>query len=589
MDTRWSYNTKLVVVIVLLVLTAGFLLTFKHAIPPLLISLVLAYLLKPPVDFIVRRTGWPRGLAIIAIYLLILAVIAVMPIVFTPSLIALFSGVRIDFQSLAPLFGSLNESVITLGPTTINLGELLQQALQGLQNLVAPFATGAFQVVAGVASTIFWLVFVVVVVFWLLKDSNRLEGWLFDHIPKPYREEIAQLMRELGHIWGNFFRGEIVLALSVGSMAGISMFILGVSNALMLGVLAGLMEFIPTIGPPIATIPAVIIAYIAGSSWLPLSNFVLALIVILVYVVIFQIEQLYLLPRIMGRRVRLHPGIVFVGTIIGAVRFGVLGVLLAAPVIASVREIGNYLYCKLLDIEPYAELREREQVDIEWRGMIRGYPIAGVLFDLDGTLADTDDQAVEKIARKLGRLQRIFPNRDARPLVRHWLMVAEGPINWMITHFDRVDLDDELFRLNRWLREALGYHKPESMRLIPGVDATLRELRQSYRLALVTTRDRATAEHFLNEHGLAELFDAVVTADDVQRLKPHPEPVLTAIAQLELQPEQCVMVGDTSVDVLAGQAAGARTIAVLCGFGQRQDLEGADLVLESTTELTNWL
>ena len=87
---------------------------------------------------------------------------------------------------------------------------------------------------------------------------------------------------------------------------------------------------------------------------------------------------------------------------------------------------------------------------------------------------------------------------------------------------------------------------------------------------------RATAVHFLEQHGLTQLFDTVVASDDVRRLKPHPEPVQLAAANLGLEPAACVMVGDTTVDIHAAHAAGARSVAVLCGFGSERELSDAD-------------
>ena len=589
MNTRWSSTTKLLVIIALFLIGAWLLLRFSAVIPPLLISFILAYLLKSPTDWIVRRSGAPRGLAIITIYLIILVILALAPVLATPSVLAITSNINIDIESLAPLLEKLSAQTYVIGPWQIEVPDLSQPLLQGLQNLVQPFATGAFQVVSSVASSLLWGTFVLVVVFWLIKDSHKLEVWFLDRLPKSYREEFTTLFHDLGAIWGSFFRGELVLALVVGTLVGVSMWVLGIEHALLLGIISGLMEFIPTVGPVIATIPAVLIAWFGGSSWLPVSNPILTLIVIIVYIIVFQVEQLYLLPRVVGGRVRLHPGVVFVGTVVGAFFFGLLGVLLAAPVIASTRLLGSYIYRKLMDLEPFAAIPGTDPEAIEWRGMIHGYPITTILIDLDGTIADTDDQMVETIAERLGILQRIFPGDDATPFIRHFLLMVEGPVNWFITRSDRLDLDDEVFRLNRWIRQALGYQRSEELQIIPGVADTLLELSRKYELGLVTTRNRETTEKFLTDQGLIELFAVIITRDDVQRLKPHPEPILLAMAKLDAEADRCVMVGDTSVDVLAARAAGINSIAVLCGFGQRRDLKDADIILDSTTELTQRL
>jgi predicted PurR-regulated permease PerM len=115
------------------------------------------------------------------------------------------------------------------------------------------------------------------------------------------------------------------------------------------------LEIIPNIGPTIAAIPAVLIAYFQGSTYLPLSNGWFALLVIGLYVVIQQLENNILVPRIIGRSLNLHPLVVIIGAIAGASLAGVLGMFLAAPILASLRTLGNYVNCKLLDLEPFDE------------------------------------------------------------------------------------------------------------------------------------------------------------------------------------------------------------------------------------------
>jgi HAD superfamily hydrolase (TIGR01509 family) len=117
----------------------------------------------------------------------------------------------------------------------------------------------------------------------------------------------------------------------------------------------------------------------------------------------------------------------------------------------------------------------------------------------------------------------------------------------------------------------------------------LTTLAERYRLAVVTSRSRREADAFLAQYGLSDIFHAVVTRSDVRRLKPHPMPVRMAADKLGVPPEQCVMVGDTGVDMRSAQAAGALMIGVLCGFGEMNDFEDADLVIDSPAQLGEWL
>ena len=125
---------------------------------------------------------------------------------------------------------------------------------------------------------------------------------------------------------------------------------------------------------------------------------------------------------------------------------------------------------------------------------------------------------------------------------------------------------------------------------VPGVLETIHALYQSYRLGVVTTRSRADALAFVRQFGLEALFELAATREDTERLKPHPEPIWHAASALGLVPQQCVMVGDTVVDIVSAKSAGCFAVGVLCGFGERDELleAGADLVLETASQLQAW-
>ncbi len=201
------------------------------------------------------------------------------------------------------------------------------------------------------------------------------------------------------------------------------------------------------------------------------------------------------------------------------------------------------------------------------------------LFDLDGTLMDTDNQAVESLACKL----RWLGDARAQRVARRAVMFSETPMNSVITLLDVVGLDPLLFAAQSMLH---GPGEP-TLRIMPGVAPLLHYLAEHAPLAVVSTRARSAAEAFLRQHELTALFRLCATVETTRRLKPHPEPVRYAAGQLGLAPEECVMVGDTTMDVLAARRAGAWAVAVLCGFGEERELRrvGAHLVLPSTADL----
>lgn len=209
--------------------------------------------------------------------------------------------------------------------------------------------------------------------------------------------------------------------------------------------------------------------------------------------------------------------------------------------------------------------------------------IRAVCFDLDGTLSDTDDFYVNRLSRRLSRYHWIHhPHRLARRLV----MWMEAPGNVLLSASDTVGLDGPAMALISWMsrhRKHRTRHPPP----VPGVLAMIESLSTRYPLAVVSSRDEDGTRAFLRVACLTEFFPVVVTAMSTRRTKPFPDPVLLAARELAVPPENCLMVGDTTVDIRAGHSAGAQTVGVLCGFGDEAELrrQGADAILATTADL----
>ncbi|MBN1264188.1 MAG: HAD family hydrolase [Anaerolineales bacterium] len=217
--------------------------------------------------------------------------------------------------------------------------------------------------------------------------------------------------------------------------------------------------------------------------------------------------------------------------------------------------------------------------------------VQAIFFDIDGTLADTDDAMVQRIARMLKPAAFLFKKRDPHPFARWAAMTAEGPANLFYGTTDRLGLDELTSPVVDWLHNLRGEGKPKHFLLIPGIMEMLDNLRSRYPLAVVTARDQRGAEAFIRQYDLEPYFKTVVTARTCRRSKPHPMPVLAAAEALGVPVEACLMVGDTTVDMRSGRAAGAQTVGVLCGFGTRDELvkHGADVILETTASLHEML
>ena len=583
-SSQWSRTTKLVIIVSLIVLLLLALYLFRDIVLPVIMAVVLAYILKPLVDLLNKRVGLPRTLAAILVYVALLVGLVVFLATVVPFAVEQIARLNLDAERLANDLVTFLSQPITIFNYTFNAQSLVGDLRSTIQNLLRPFASQTFGLVMNVASSLLWIVSILVISFYLVRDAGRLRGFLDRVAPPGHVAELRCLRENINQVWKAFLRGQLVLAFVVGTVVWLLMTIVGLPNAELMGLLAGLLEVVPNFGPILAAIPALLIALFRGSTYLPLSNFWFAVVVAGLYTAIQQVENAFLVPRIMGRRMQLPPVIVLIGVLAGGMIAGVLGILLAAPVLGTLRVLLRYVYAKLLDQEPFPEQERTQEPAVR-----EFYPgeIDAILFDLDGTLVETDDEAVSSLAHRLRPVRWLFPRRDPVGAARRLIMALEGPGNGLVSLLDRVGLDDNLFGLGDRLRRLRGLSAPPNFRVIDGVGPVLRELGRRYRLGVVTTRSRRHAQAFLEQQSLIDLVQVIASREDTPRLKPHPGPLLHAIEELGAPIERCVMVGDTAVDMRAARAAGAWAIGVLCGFGRRQELEqaGADLILDSTAEL----
>lgn len=212
--------------------------------------------------------------------------------------------------------------------------------------------------------------------------------------------------------------------------------------------------------------------------------------------------------------------------------------------------------------------------------------VKAICFDLDGTISDTDDLYVAKLFRWIKPIVSPIPRIDPEMLSRAIIMGLETPGNFTLRMLDRLKLDNLYYKYRQLIKHRETQNKPRFL-MIPGVADALKQLRPHYLMALVSAREKYSTHLILDEFNLLDYFDLIVTAETTAFTKPSPEPLFLVADQFKLLPDQLLMIGDTSVDMIAGKAAGAQTIGVLCGFGRKEELlnNGADMILNSPAEL----
>jgi predicted PurR-regulated permease PerM len=397
MTAEWKTTTKYIVGISLILFTLVIIYISRSILPSLIIAGLIAFLVSPLVNIFNNRLRIPKGLAVLITYLIAIIIILLAPLILLPPLIsAIRFVIELDYQALIDNFLSwLETSLINIRDSDLNifsihidLGNLINSILPSVQE-VSPVITpslpsidvilgstmSAFSVSYGVAVGIVGsvtagfvaFVYMILAAVYLSLDGRQLIESFLNIIPEPNRYEISTLFARLKRIWESFFRGQITLMVIVGTSVWFGLTLLGLPGAFALGIIAGILEIIPNIGPILAAIPAVIVALLQGSNLYDVNNLIFALIVIGFYVLIQALENYIIVPRVLGGAVELHPLVVLTGVLVGATVWGILGALLAAPTIASLREITTYLYNKILDQEPFPleeEVNDSDQIPI---------------------------------------------------------------------------------------------------------------------------------------------------------------------------------------------------------------------------------
>jgi len=208
--------------------------------------------------------------------------------------------------------------------------------------------------------------------------------------------------------------------------------------------------------------------------------------------------------------------------------------------------------------------------------------IKALCFDVDGTLSDTDDLYAQKIVDILPRFLFQDPMHTARRIV----MWVEAPGNALLGFADTIGIDDEMTAFIDWMNRHRK-HTLKKFLLVPDVDKMLAHIQGRFPMAVVSARDEKSTMRFLTQFDLCKYFDTIVTGLSTPHTKPYPDPIILAAQKMGVSPQECLMIGDTTVDMRAGKAAGTQTVGVLCGFGEEAELKqlGADFILKSTSDL----
>jgi len=352
-SSKWEQPLRFLVIGIIFLVIIWLITTLQPLISSFVVAALLAYVLHPLVNIIIARTRFSHSAAVNIVYILFLLVLGAIPAMLVPVILEQTKGLSPDFEFMASQLQAFTEKPLAVGPLSLSLETLVSDLTSSIAQTFGDLATNFAYVLAGISTNFLWILVIMVLVYYLLKDSHRLIDWLLGFFSDHYRHHAQNLLAEIDSIWGSFLRGQLLLMLFVGALSWLGASIVGMPGAFVIGLIAGILDIIPSLGPMLAAIVAALVALFEGSSYLPVSNIFFAVIVLGVFLLIQQIENIWVRPAVMGRRLRLHPAIVLVGVFTSLALFGILVTLIIIPLMATLSVLFRYFRLRTQDIDPY--------------------------------------------------------------------------------------------------------------------------------------------------------------------------------------------------------------------------------------------
>ena len=371
--------TKLVVSLVMLVIIAALLIRFQALVVPILLAFVLAYLFYPIATLIdhIPRISWRMGVSLLYLFL-----IAVMVSLITLSgygivsqilsLISLLENSLVELPTLlneAALWVNQN-SPVPIDVSAIDLNAIVEQLLSYVQPLLGGTGQVLGTVASGAAGFIGRGAIILIVSYFIMTESGGLRRNLLKIEIPGYGEDFRRLGQELARIWNAFLRGQMIVFSLAFMMYFVLLSVLGMRYAIGLALLAGLAKFLPYIGPFIVTVTLGLVAYFQPVKPFGLEPLTYLLIVFAVLWVSDNSLDSLVTPRIMGQVLSVHPAAVLVSALVGADLLGILGIIIAAPMLATFVLFFRYTLRKMLDQNPWPEEVPKKPPQLPWVGLV---------------------------------------------------------------------------------------------------------------------------------------------------------------------------------------------------------------------------
>ena len=359
MGARWSSTTKRVVVALFALAALYIVYRAGDIVRPFVWAGVLAYVLLPVVALLERRLSLPRTAAAAIVFLGLVAAIIGGGRLLVPLAI---DQVR-ELQRTLPTLVANAQNTLAETADQVGLEDLdaLIVNVGGIGDLTQMVARSAVPFIVGFGHFLLELLVFLIATFFLLRDAPRLFQWFRRILPASQRNELIPLFAQVNTLLGRYVRGQMFLIGVMSTVTFVGLSILQLPFALLLALMTGVLEVIPIVGPITAGAIACLVALGHPAPW-GLSQIWYVAIVAAMYTVLRHSEDYFVIPLVIGRIVKLHPAVVIFSLLTGGALYGLLGVLIAVPVAATLRLVLIYVGAKLRDEDPFPQLEHELEV-----------------------------------------------------------------------------------------------------------------------------------------------------------------------------------------------------------------------------------
>jgi len=359
---KWNSVTKIIAGFSLVAVIGGLIIHFQSILPQILLLIMIAYIVNPVANFIqsVTHLPWKASVAIVFVVLVggYVSLITWSGFNVVKQTLNLVDLMRDGMNQLPDLYRGFISTPLVFGPfqldlSSLNFASYEQQIIESSQTLVKIIADGLTKFASGTANFIGWSFIIFLGAFFVLFEENELWKGIFDVRIPGYEKDIKQFRDHLFHIWNSFFRGQITVMLIATVVYIIVLNALNVKYALGIAIIAGLVRFVPYVGPFFFWVILIIVTLFQENTAYGLDKTTYIIVVVLISYLIDFLMDYIINPRIMSTALKVHPVLILIGVIVGYGLLGLLGVLIAAPLVATVLFTMRYIYRKLMDLDPW--------------------------------------------------------------------------------------------------------------------------------------------------------------------------------------------------------------------------------------------